>query len=385
MAITKEELSEFTPYYKTEILESTAKNGNKKFWQGFAAKSNSGACHIYSRSWRETMDGSLSTPLISTPKTVSAKNVGRANETSPHDQAISEIDSAADKKIQSGYAGKNTPTDRLVLPMLAHKYWDKEKHIDWNGDVFVQPKFNGIRMLFDGKKGWSRKGNPNIPEVIEHLLCDLPEGIILDGELMLPGNVSLQQTAAAVKKFRPDVSPTLIYNVYDIATPGACFADRTQAVAKLFYSEKWNLWDIKGMEVAFTRRIKSAEEIHMWHDQFLKEGYEGIMVRHGKQEYLFQHRSKHLLKLKTFYTDEYLIVDVLQGKGSSKGCAIFVCETSEGKTFKVDPKGTVKERQKMFDDRDNLIEKKYLTVSYRELTDDNIPFPAIGEAVRDYE
>ena len=369
--------------HTTETLEAQTSRGLKKFWRGLAHLDDDGRAYTNSESWQETATG-LSVTKVSTLKEIKGKNIGRSNETTPEQQAHLEVVASAKRKIDSGYAGKDTPTERLTLPMLAHSYWKRNHDIDWDKDVFVQPKLDGTRMIFDGRRGWSRQGKLYLPEVIAHLQCNLPEGILLDGELMLPGDHSFQDSIRAIKKFRPGVTPKLVFHVYDIATQGAPFSVRTVSVAKLFWNDKWDLWGKDGFDLVETRRIKSESEIHDLHETYVKKGFEGIMIRHGDADYKIGNRSSSLLKLKHFIDDEFEITGVGEGSGKEKGCAIFTCKTADEKSFNVRPQGTIAQRQEYFNQGEDLI-GEMLTVRYQELTEDGIPRFPVGVEIRNYE
>ena len=54
--------------------------------------------------------------------------------------------------------------------------------------------------------------------------------------------------------------------------------------------------------------INDKAEVKPLHDQFVKEGYEGIMIRNKDGEYGINKRSKNLQKFKEFYDQEFQIV-----------------------------------------------------------------------------
>lgn len=373
--------------FETPLLVARNSKGKKKWWQGRVV--TDGEAHFtQTESYQETSDGT-STPLISTPKRIKGKNIGRSNETTPKEQAISEIASAVSKKRDKGYWTDGEPEpERLPLPMLAHSH-EKRGH-DVVYPAFVQPKLDGTRMLFDGRRGWSRQGKLYIEEVIAHLRCELPTGTILDGELMLDHNeYTFQDTIRAIKKYRPEVSPKLQFFVYDLLIEGklkAPFAERYELL-KNFFNESSGFCSLDGLPTTAiilpTLEVHEETQMRKMHGVFTGEGFEGLMVRNKKGPYKDGHRSKHLQKVKEFLSDEFPIVDVIDGEAKEEGCAIFICE-AEGGTFNVRPKGTIAERQKMYDDREALIGQP-LSVRFQEFTEDRIPRFPVGLAVRDYE
>jgi hypothetical protein len=107
-------------------------------------------------------------------------------------------------------------------------------------------------------------------------------------------------------------------------------------------------------------------EIEARRDQFIHQGYEGLIARNLNSTYQMKTRSVHLLKFKTFYDSEFQIVDFCEGNGSDKGAIIYVCLSSKNKRFKVRPMGTVEERRALFTDGESSL-GKYLTVRYQTM------------------
>ena len=108
------------------------------------------------------------------------------------------------------------------------------------------------------------------------------------------------------------------------------------------------------------------------------------MVRNQNSIYKYKHRSYDLQKVKRFIDNEFEIIGGKDGEGRESGLVIYRCTTSGGLEFDVRPKGTHKERAKIFKDLDSYV-GKLLTVKYQELTDDGRPRFPVGIAVRDYE
>jgi len=128
--------------------------------------------------------------------------------------------------------------------------------------------------------------------------------------------------------------------------------------------------------------INKEEEIEIFHNQFVKEGHEGIIIRMAEGYYKPAHRDISLQKLKNFIDDEFLVVDIDHGKGKNLEVAKFICQTKESKLFNVDYNATLKERQEMLINKNNYI-GRLLTVKYQELSDDNVPRFGKGIVFRD--
>jgi len=268
--------------------------------------------------------------------------------------------------------GTKASAKKLPLPMLAQKYRDKSHKIQW--PAFIQPKLDGNRMIFDGEKGQSRGGKPFLDKVIEHLKFDT-QGYFVDGELMLPGNVPLQTTMTAIKKFS-DLSRTLVYCVYDIVDESLTFEERTKILAKLMKDAPKNVVWVE------THLVKSEAEMEKKHQEWVLDGYEGTIVRNGHGKYAINQRSENLQKHKDFLDGEFEIIGVKEGSGLYKGCAIFRCVTEEGEEFDSNPEGTLEYKKQIFQNKGSYI-GKWLTVRYFEKTLKGIPTFNVGVSIRD--
>jgi ATP-dependent DNA ligase len=181
----------------------------------------------------------------------------------------------------------------------------------------------------------------------------------------------------AIKKYRPELSPELLYHVYDIVDDSLTFEERHALIAKL--SKKFP----KNVVVVVTHECLSEQDVYLNHKSFTKNGYEGTMIRNPEMAYEIGKRSYSLLKLKDFVDAEYKIVDVVDGAGSDVGLAIFELETDDGQRFNCRPEGTQENRADLYKKRKQLL-GKFLTVRYQELSKDGIPIFPVGVSVREW-
>jgi len=359
----------------SDWLISENKNGDEKFWRLHILVDGNNyytqtEWYQISKTGRETKK-QTSEPYIATPT-----NVGRANERDSKAQAEFEFDAAIKKQRDRGFRLKGEAKQERPMPMLAHKFTDHKNKNHF--PVYVQPKLNGMRMLFDGENGWSRGNKEVIPEVIQHLKFDTG-GRILDGELMLPNNVLLQESMTAIKKFRSDLSPHLLYHVYDIVDNTLSYEERLSVLQQMFDESH-----IVPPNVRFvmTAEVKNEAEVFRNHKIFVSHGYEGTMIRNPNMTYEIGKRSYSLLKLKDFVDAEFKIVGFEQGNGSFEKSIIFICETN-GSKFNVVPEGSMEYKRELWKDRNSYL-NKWLTVRYFEKSKDGIPIFPVGVSVRDY-
>lgn len=356
----------------TPVLQKTARDGLPSYWQGHLVQD--GAQWGTQRTWwSQVTDGGESVRQWSVPVWAEPKNVGRSNETTPEQQARSELASLEARQRDKGYAESGDASTGPVLPMLAQSYAKAIHRVDWS-EAYASPKLDGTRMLLCGNKAWSRQGKPYIPAVVSHLLFDTG-GVVLDGELIGPSDWTFQDTLRAIKKSCPE-SSQLQYHIYDCVDQGSDFTRRYAVVRATLRRAP------TAVHLVPAYPVHNEDELFAHHQQFVAQGYEGTMLRHGHGGYAVGQRDVQLLKIKDFLDQEYPIVGVQDGKGKEQGLAIFTCVTPAGREFAVRPQGTEEERREMFQRAAEYLGKP-LTVRYQNLSEDGIPRFPVGIAVRE--
>ena len=135
------------------ILQSEAKSGLIKFWQGHILFDGRDY-YVNSESWQQLKDGGESKHNESVPYLTTIKNVGKANETEPLEQAVFELASMVTKQQNSkNYVevGKKVSSKKLPLPQLAHKYRDHSKkssfRVLYNPNWMVRDAYHQARIF----------------------------------------------------------------------------------------------------------------------------------------------------------------------------------------------------------------------------------------------
>lgn len=342
-------------------------------------------------------------------KEATPKNVGKKNQTTAAEQAQVEAQALWQHRLDHKYS--TTPEeagDPLFLPMLAHDFDKKGGRLAY--PVSVQPKLDGLRCLAKREGGevilLSRQGKRFRLPRIEEALSSLPEGVVLDGELYiheLPGfvpyldsleegegrlltwrDVRFNKISSWVKKSQPETA-AVQYHVYDC--PAFMGEDsypwdvRIQNLRDLFRSQGYS----RTVCLVETRRAVNAEEVRLQQAEFMREGYEGAIVRSPGGVYHWGHRSDSLLKVKSWRDAEFTIVGHTDGGGKDAGTVIWECrvgaDSPTAKTFQVRPMGTHEERAQLF-----LEARKHhgarLKVKFFEMTPDGVPRFPIGLGIR---
>lgn len=305
------------------------------------------------------------------------KNVGKANETSPKQQAILEAESKWTK--QQARKGYKTDIDKLDIderpgaePMLAHTYatiiegaltyTTNSKKIKF--PCAAQPKLDGHRCLttkIDSINGmYSRKrqaitGLPHINAEVQKLNTSLS---VLDGELY---NHDYKDNFEELSGFIASKDPkegheVVQYHVYDVVMPGT-YKERLIALANIFSKYTGNT-----LIMVPTTVVNNKEEAEVAFHKFKEQGYEGAILRNLDSAYT-GNRTIDLQKFKEFMDAEFKIIGVKDGKGSMRGKAIFTCEVKPGVTFDVKMKGSMELLAEIYENQDQYIGRE-LTVFF---------------------
>lgn len=323
-----------------------------------------------------------------TQNVATGKNIGRANETTPFQQAVSEAEAKWLKQKDKGYAETVGGANMTLKPMLALKYEDEKDKVTF--PAFLQPKLDGYRCLAHKETNTlvrliSRQGKEFghwLNHIREELLRIMSVGETLDGELYVHG-VPFQTVGSWIKKECPE-SKHVQYHIYDIVMVDAAFFQRTRTLLDRFFHFHGPEGTLKQVE---TRMVLSHEGVEAAHAEFVAAGYEGVMLRTDLCPYKQGYRSHNLLKVKAWADAEFEIVAVRAGKGKMENQAIFTCKMAEsGAVFDVKPKGRDALREEYLKHPEKCL-GKMLTVKYFALTDEEPKVPRFpsGVSIRDYD
>lgn len=334
--------------------------------------------------WTEAADivtryGQIGGKLQTARSAAEAKNIGKANATTPAEQAIKEAQAMWKKRIEQKYSETvEESKEEVFLPMLAADAKKKKfKGIHFPADV--QPKLDGVRAMayWEGNRVilGTRSGKEwTAPSHINKILEKYMEkDMVIDGELYLPG-VDFETLSSWTKKVHPGTE-ILEYHIFDIPMD-------ENGVNQVWSIRKYNLAKFSLLmknepliQFVPLYEAETVEQILELEDQCVSVGYEGCMVRNLDASYLFGHRSNDLQKVKSSVDDDYKIIGFNEGRGRDKGCVVWVCETKDGKPFDVRPKATLEKRAQWYKTAKKYV-GQFVKVQYQNLTADGIPrFP----------
>ena len=397
-----------------------------------------------------------------------ATSEAKETKDAPDDEPDDEPDDAA--RLDEGATLEDDPTadapadqksdDLMPPPMLVKKIGETVKATlskkDFEDGCTVQIKYNGIRSVgFFRASGeftrYSRTGSllprqASIDDQFTELKRFLPaitpgsyglgswttqkvlaaygalsgfphEGYprpYIDGELYRHG-VSLNNIVGQARRSKNEGE--LEYRIYDVFFPYAKEAGddmpwrHRKAYIKAFAAAIADSPHSHIEIVPMWEKVKSLEEVEALAKRFVKEGYEGAIVRKDSAGYEYGFSGRHsanLVKVKPKYDAEFKVIGYTQGeKGKDVGAVIWVCQVpkpiikSDDK-FTVVPRGiSLKMRKRLYHCLGQKVENSegkmvtrferdvkglLLTVEYAELsTKTGKPQQAKAVAFRTYE
>ena len=227
-------------------------------------------------------------------------------------------------------------------PMLAYPV--SAKPIDYSKPVFIQPKLDGVRCLIQYDSGvvtaYSRTGKvwKNIDHITWNLykFFDKHPNVVLDGELYNHDfRDDFEQIISKVRKTKPTAEARIKsrenvqFHCYDIVNRKMKFSTR-------------DLWITEYLSTSYcvkhvpTRKVTSESGAKLVHQEHLKAGYEGSIVRLDTP---YQCKRSHSLrKFKDFSDAEANIVGYEEGKGKRTGTlGKFIMQDDDGNQFGCPP------------------------------------------------
>ena len=294
-----------------------------------------------------------------------------------------------------------TSQDGVPKPMLA-KQVDKVTNTKiFDKEWIASRKIDGLRCLIymgkDGELHTASRGAMNYDtamfQILSHpdlikLFKDNP-GLIMDGEAY-HHFWSLQQlnSVARTQKTAVDYSVLQFY-WYDIVDTNSTFDER------LSYMK--DLQDELGLtfepEREFTRdelRIQFVPQIPVTgydnmlklHNQYVEEGWEGLVVRDPDKVYRPNGRTNDMIKIKVYKSEDFKVIDYELGLRGSEDM-VFVCEMPDGRTFKAKPLGDRQQKEEYVENFDSQYKNHIGECKFFYYSDEGLPLQPAFKAFRD--
>ena len=270
-----------------------------------------------------------------------------------------------------------TNPDNIPKPMLAKQADKVTNPKTWDKVYYASRKIDGLRCLIymgsDGELHTSSRGAMNydaaLIEILSHpLLIKLFEAnpsLILDGEVFRYGmNLQTINSYARTQKTVKDYSVLQFY-LYDIVDLDKTVEERIATIAKIkkLLNLGWNPErEFKDGELRIQVvphvKVSGWNNILSLHNNYVEEGWEGVVCRLSKSMYGPNKRTNDMLKVKMYRDSEFLVVGYELGLRGAEDM-VFVCETPNGKEFKAKPYGDKAQKEYYVEHFDEEFKDRY--------------------------
>ncbi len=273
---------------------------------------------------------------------------------------------------------------KMIEPMLAKTY-DK-----FPGPGALDPKLDGIRCVADVNGLWSRQGQPitavpHIHACLASLFAANPDAVI-DGELY---NHDLREDFGAISSIVRKKNPTpdqlelasqvMQYHVYDLVSGTGDRQERKQQLSDMIAKSgvpEGIIHFVDSIQIATEEQLKQA------YAEIVGEGYEGGIYAPAGFAYELGRRSKGLLKMKDFITEEFSVVAIEPGQGNWAGAAkrvLLVNNQNDGKIFGAGIRGSFKAGVELLEKYGTTVPTRMTaTVRFFMRSPDGVPrFPVV--------
>ena len=354
-------------------------------------------------------------PIILVDK---GKGIGKARKT-VSEQAKLEYDSRVNKYMDKGYKKlpksidlytkeeldallpeETTDSEGNLKPMLAKDFHDVATSVLEKQWWYASRKIDGVRCLMfvkDGEIHTSSRGGKNYDNSTYHITCnpklkkfmlDNPT-LILDGELYVHG-YSLQTLSGLARlKKETDKCDELQYYIYDVVDTNKTFEERLEILDHIkdelqLDFEPNKTFEDGDLQIQMVPHVKVEGwvQIKKTHDSYVKEGFEGAVIRRPDKKYGVNKRTNDMVKVKEYQDGEFKIIGFSEGLRPED--MVFVCVTEDGKEFEAKPVGPRELKHEYLERIDEII-GKMATVKYFSFSDGGTPTQPVLKCIRDYE
>lgn len=263
---------------------------------------------------------------------------------------------------------------------------------------YASKKLDGVRLLmfWNGKEiKTASKGGKEYNNSTYHITVnkDLINWFksnpdkVLDGELYVHGR-PLQWISGTARLKKEDArTDELEFWVFDIMMEGT-FEERLSALEDFQFDIctgtdlDLNLETDNHIRTVQHVKVSGWANIKKLHDDYVNEGFEGVVIRNPNEPYGYNKRTNAMIKIKEYQDDEFEIIGYSEGLRDED--MVFVCKTSDGKEFEAKPMGARELKYEYLERMDEII-GKMATVKFFIYSEDGVPMQPTLKAIRDYE
>ena len=287
-------------------------------------------------------------------------------------------------EVRTGQNGVPKPqlakqADKVTnLKTFDKKYWGSRK-------------IDGLRCLIylgeDGKLHTASRGATNYDaamiEILEHpdliqLFKDNPT-LIMDGECYKHGYSLQQLNSVARTQVKAVDYEILQFYWYDIVDLNSPVTERINKIKELaeplsLTFEPEREFQYGGLRIQLVPHVEVSgwDNIMALHNEYVSEGWEGLVIRLESSLYGPNKRTNDWLKVKCYKQDTYKVIGIEQGLRKYDDM-VFVLETEEGKQFKAKPFGDRNQKIEYTDNFEGKYQNHLGDVKYFYYSDEGTP------------
>lgn len=303
-----------------------------------------------------------------------------------------------EEELHELYGSVTTNQYGVIKPMLAKQESKLTNRKILDKEWLCSRKIDGVRALFywDGEEvHTASRGGENYDPATTHLrenevltafFKEHPT-VILDGELYRHGK-TLQQISGAARMeknaYDCDWLQYWVYDCYDTANPNITAQDRLTWLHVVLASIPNNeLYDKSESNIFMVNHKSVSGEDNIWklHDEYVKEGFEGCVIRNPDRPYKPNGRTNDMIKFKNYKSEDFKVVGYELGLRGSEDMT-FICELEDGRTFKAMPCGTRDLKEEYVANFESKYKGHMLECTYFNLSNDGIPTQPKGRIFR---
>lgn len=302
-----------------------------------------------------------------------------------------------------------TNANNNVLAMLAKSYDNKNNKLFNKVPCYIgQYKINGLRCFISAKivpnnifkhiglEFQSREGEiwDSLTDLEDYLLEVIPysflermveEHIILDGEVYLPG-YSVNQINHFVKDPKCYHNKLLQFWCYDIAIEDTIQIERYDIICNnlynyngIFNTKEEHLLNKRRLILLNNYQIYNDYKARLLRDEFIRIGFEGLIMRNPYAEYQFGKRNLSMIKYKSHNDGKFEIIDIYPEGTKRANIPLFLCKNDiNDNTFECHVGGSIEYQSSILINKDKYI-GKYMFIEFGERSGvTSVPFHIKG-------
>lgn len=304
-------------------------------------------------------------------------------EKHPNDYALSELEDI--------FGDVKTNQYGVIKPMLAKQSEKITNQKIFDKEWLASRKLDGVRCLLYYKNGevhTASRGGDHY-DYSTHHICEYPPlieffeanpDVILDGELFRRFK-SLQQISGAARMEKTAYDGDwLQYWIYDCYIPDVPAQERydflINELNRKYGIMVYNAADLDNCDdvvrILEQVPVKGWSNMEILHDNYVAEGFEGLVIRDPSRPYKPGGRTNDMIKIKHYQSSEFLVTGYELGLRGSEDMT-FICETTDGIVFKASPVGDRDVKAEYVENFEEKYKGHLAECTYFNLSDDGVP------------